>query len=157
LNNLKNNEQEMKTFKERITTLCKSKDITIDLEKDDAINQIIDGTLPIDNTDKKVRLNVDWVFYLLGECCNESLGMKIKGLDIITTTIVPVVPVIPDLPPVVTYESSTHIAGRNLPKLQISQKTFFGNFKNFSISENTRIFAGQKTTTYAKFSKQIAN
>lgn len=104
----------MKTFKERITTLCKSKDITIDLEKDDAINQIIDGTLPIDNTDKKVRLNVDWVFYLLGECCNESLGMKIKGLDIITTTIVPVVPVIPDLPPVVTYESSTHIAGRNL-------------------------------------------
>jgi hypothetical protein len=68
----------MKTFKEHITALCAKENITIDLGKKDAIEQLIDGTLPIDNTNKKVRLNVDRVFYLLGECCNESLGMKIK-------------------------------------------------------------------------------
>ncbi|MFA7298480.1 MAG: hypothetical protein WC010_02430 [Candidatus Absconditabacterales bacterium] len=35
----------------------------------------------IDNGDK-ISIDVDWVFYLLGDCCNESLGMKIKNINV---------------------------------------------------------------------------
>ncbi|MEI7562461.1 MAG: hypothetical protein WCJ39_01725 [bacterium] len=75
----------MNTLKDRINNLCKQQNISLDLSSPDWIEKIIDGSLPIDNSNNKIRLNVDWVFYLLGECCNESLGMKIKSLDILTS------------------------------------------------------------------------
>lgn len=42
INNLKNNEQEMKTFKDRIDTLCKQENISVDLSKSDRIDKLID-------------------------------------------------------------------------------------------------------------------
>ena len=37
--------------------------------------------ITIDSWDK-ISIDMDWVFYLLGDCCNESLGMKIKNIKI---------------------------------------------------------------------------
>jgi hypothetical protein len=37
--------------------------------------------ITIDSWDK-ISIDLDWVFYLLGDCCNESLGMKIKNIKI---------------------------------------------------------------------------
>ncbi|MFA7717357.1 MAG: hypothetical protein WC875_01475, partial [Candidatus Absconditabacterales bacterium] len=38
------------------------------------------GKETLDSYGKKVKINIDRCFYLLGDCCNESLGIKINGI-----------------------------------------------------------------------------
>jgi hypothetical protein len=73
---------------EKIVSLLNKKDIkiTIDelepnLEKLLKHNELILQDLTLDSF-KKISIDIDWVFYLLGECGNESLGMNIKGIKI---------------------------------------------------------------------------
>lgn len=69
----------------------------------------------VDNWTKKVKIDLSWKFYLLGDCCNESIWAAIGGISIRTpkengSTWIRSA----EAKPEAKYTSSTQIAGRNL-------------------------------------------
>lgn len=87
-NNLDINPENKKHVLERIEKLLSDSNIKLpDANKEENIMKMlrwkehIIQDISIDSF-KKININVDWVFYLLGECGNESLGMNIKNISI---------------------------------------------------------------------------
>lgn len=63
-----------------LTTISLSKDTTEETRTQ--INTLLTwGTITIDSWEK-ISIDLDWVFYLLGDCCNESIWMKIKNIKV---------------------------------------------------------------------------
>lgn len=87
MNNFKNNEKEVEYFAEKLEKQFKAKwvdvvlkDKNYDTTRSNIEKMLWDGIL-LDSWEK-ISIDVDYVFYLLGECCNESLGMEIKTINI---------------------------------------------------------------------------
>lgn len=86
LNNLDKSDIHKKILKETLKkTLEEQTNIAhLDLD-DDQLKQLLSWEV-VDIWDKKVKLELDYVFYLLWECANESIGINLKGIEIWTKT-----------------------------------------------------------------------
>jgi len=88
INNLEVNSENKKMVLEKIDNIFKENNIYLS-EQDLAnnINDLLTGKdliikdLRIDSF-KKISIDSGWIFYLLGECANESIGMQINGINI---------------------------------------------------------------------------
>ncbi len=88
IKNLNVNKDNKKMILEKIVNLLNKNGINIPidslepkLEKLLKTNELILQDLTLDSF-KKISIDINRVFYLLGECGNESLGMNIKGIKI---------------------------------------------------------------------------
>lgn len=60
-----------------VTLLDKNDNITFN-----NVKQLLEWKEIILDSWQKISIELDWVFYLLGECCNESIGIDIKKIKI---------------------------------------------------------------------------
>ena len=79
IKNLDVNKDNEKMVVDKINLLLEKNNIAI--TADDLPTLIKWNELVIDSSNK-IRIDSNWVFYLLGECGNESFGMEIKGITI---------------------------------------------------------------------------
>lgn len=88
LNNFRMNTNEVNRFGKSLEAQFLAQWVIVNILKDTHTKtiDIIDHLMKWDEITidswEKISIDLDWVFYLLGDCCNESLGMKIKNIKI---------------------------------------------------------------------------
>lgn len=85
IENFKTQNAEVALFAEKMDQQLRAQWITIDLtgNKNTNLFKLLNwDELTIDNWTKKVRLETTAIFYLLWDCCNESIGLAIAGIKI---------------------------------------------------------------------------
>ncbi len=88
LENFTKNQYEVEQLATSLEAKCKKLGFTVKLKDNEYtktwenIEKLIKwDSITIDSWEE-ISIELDWVFYLLGDCCNESLGMNIKKITI---------------------------------------------------------------------------
>lgn len=88
LENFKMNKDEVELFAKALEAKLRVQWISVSLRKDSyldtfaTIEKLLQWkSIPIDSW-KEIRIDLKWVFYLLGDCCNESLWVHIDNIHI---------------------------------------------------------------------------
>ncbi|MCX6823629.1 MAG: hypothetical protein NT085_00680 [candidate division SR1 bacterium] len=89
LGNFEVNEPEVEHLATSLEAKFKEKGVTIKLQETtyektrSNIEKLINGEAITLDSSTKISIDINWVFYLLGDCCNESLGMEISKINIL--------------------------------------------------------------------------
>lgn len=83
MENFKKNTYELALFAQSLASKFAEQWRTVNLQNNStAIESLINwDSITIDSWEK-ISIDLKWMFYLLGDCCNESLGMKIENIKI---------------------------------------------------------------------------
>lgn len=88
LENFKMNKHEVEYFAKNLEAQFAAQWLAVTLKNENyadtlsSLESLIQWDVLLLDSWEKISIDIDWVFYLLGDCCNESLGMKIKNITI---------------------------------------------------------------------------